>query len=80
MFINNQTNLFRNHELFNLPRAGYPLGGALADEQAVTGAPHVLSARGGVPDGRSLIALAALHHVLDIQRSFIKLIKNDNSN
>jgi len=47
-----------------VPGASNPLGGALADEETVTGAADVLAARGGVPDGRGLVALAALHHML----------------
>ena len=46
------------------PRAGDPLAGALTDEEAVTGTPHVLPAGGSVSDGRGLIAQVALHNVL----------------
>lgn len=46
------------------PGAGDPLRGALADEETVAGATHVLPPWRGVPDGRGLVALAALHHVL----------------
>ena len=31
------------------PGAGDPLGGVLADQEAVTWAPHILAPRGGVP-------------------------------
>ena len=44
--------------------AGDPLAGALTDEEAVAGTPHVLPAGGSVPDGRGLIAQVALHNVL----------------
>jgi hypothetical protein len=47
-----------------VPGTGNPLRGALADEETVAGAPHVLPPWRGVPDGRGLVALAALHHVL----------------
>ena len=40
------------------------LAGALADEEAIARASDILSARRGVPDGRGLVAAAALDHVL----------------
>lgn len=46
------------------PRAGDPLGRALADEQTVAGTSDVLLARWRVPDGRGFIALGALDDVL----------------
>jgi hypothetical protein len=46
------------------PGARNALAGVLADEQAVARAPHVLSSRGRVPDGRGLGAAGALDHVL----------------
>ena len=47
-----------------LPGAGNPLAAALADEEAVAGAPHVLAPGRGVPDGRGLVADWTLHYVL----------------
>ena len=44
--------------------AGDPLTGALADQQTVTGAPHVLPTRRGVPDGGGLVANWTLDDVL----------------
>lgn len=45
-------------------RAGDALRGALADQQAVAGAPHVLLAWRSAADWCSLVALGALDHVL----------------
>ena len=45
-------------------RTGDPLAGALADEEAVAGAPHVLPAWGSVPDGGRLVAQTTLDNVL----------------
>ena len=50
-----------------LPGAGNPLAAALADEEAVAGAPHVLAPGRGVPDGRGLVAGVALHHMLQFR-------------
>jgi hypothetical protein len=58
-----------------VPGTGNPLRGALADEETVAGAPHVLTPWGGVPDGRGLVALAALHHVLQSKNGIVKELK-----
>ena len=50
-----------------LPGAGNPLAAALADEEAVAGAPHVLAPGWGVPDGRGLVAHTALDNMLQHQ-------------
>ena len=50
--------------LLSLPWAGNPLAAALADEEAVAGAPHVLPAWGGVADGGGLVAGGAFHNML----------------
>ncbi len=55
-----------------VPGTGNPLRGALADEETVAWAPHVLPPWGGVPDGRGLVALAALHHVLKRKKGILK--------
>jgi hypothetical protein len=52
-----------------VPGTGNPLRGAFADEETIAGAPHVLPPWGGVPDGRGLVALAALHHVLRVKKN-----------
>jgi len=41
-----------------------PLGAAFADEEAIAGTSHVLSARRRIPDRRCLVARVALHHML----------------
>ena len=47
-----------------LPWTGDPLAAALADEETVTRAPHILPPGRGVPDGRGLIALRTLDNML----------------
>ena len=47
-----------------IPRTGDPLAAALADEETVARAPHILPPGRGVPDGRGLIALWALDNML----------------
>jgi len=46
------------------PGAGNPLAAALADEEAVAGAPHVLTAWGGIADGGGFVAGGAFHNML----------------
>jgi hypothetical protein len=44
--------------------ASDPLGAALADEEAVAGTSHILSARGRISDRGRFVAGVALHHML----------------
>lgn len=53
-----------NYSLAVRPGACYPLRAALTDEKTVAGTSDVLPARRGVSDGRCLVTLAALHHML----------------
>ena len=51
------------------PGTGNPLAAALADEETVARAPHILPPGRGVPDGRGLIALRALDNMLQTMTS-----------
>lgn len=46
------------------PGTGNPLGTAFANEEAVTGTPHILSAWRSIPNGSRFITGVTLHHML----------------
>ena len=51
----------------------------LAYEEAVAWAPDVLSAGGSVPDGRRLVAVGALHHMLVTLTTYINHVLKKKS-
>ena len=53
------------------PGAGNPLAAALTDEEAVTGAPHVLAAWGGIADGGGFVAGGAFHYMLVLLPGYV---------